>query len=201
MESLKNQQKVNSAIITILISYLLMTLVCAILYWTKIDEKLIIANRFLIAIVGVFLMLAYLYEFFVAWYSGYLFEMITYMRRAMGDYILIYFVPLIISLMLLLNFSRKFRTSIYFQYFSCSILFLLIAIPYAKGLFSTVTSVIPGWHNSVYPPMNIFSITYYILPVVIGMLLNYMIVQFKWLPELKDEMNDDLTLDALIENE
>ena len=177
-------------------AYLTITLLCGVLYISKLNKKLILANQYLVAIVAVVLILEFLLNVFIAWYSGYLYEQIAIYQ--MYIFFPIEWLQALTICLGLLNFVRKFRTSKNQQIFLICIFVLLATYTLLiYGVPHTFT-VSPGWHTSHYPP-NFYSALFFYF--VIGMLINLLITHFKRLPELKDPIEKDATLDALVDIE
>ena len=178
------------------LTYLVITLLCCLLYLTKINRKLLLANQYLAAIIAVILLINVLLELFVAWHTGYL-ELVVRNRLFMtihdSSKIVFGFLMILLGI---LNFFRKNRDSKRLQLLLVSSYVLFFMVPF---VFSILLGprIIPGVHSTVFSSFNptfIFCVLF-----LIGMLINFLITYFKWLPELKGPKKYDPTFDALID--
>ncbi|MFT5763930.1 MAG: hypothetical protein ACI8X3_001356 [Saprospiraceae bacterium] len=169
----------------VITTYAILSIIFGVVFLIWKREKFFISNNFLLAILALGLLIYSFVEVSIAFYSGYLYELIAFYNSIPGNSFLFFKILGTLSLLLaLLNFKRKFRRMIPFSLLLLIIFVIQISRGEYKGIGSfelNRSTVDSGWHTTIGGVDYINSILFFLLLL----LLNALVVYFKLLPEFK----------------
>ena len=135
-----------------LFSYLFLYLLFSLLntkYWLNVHQRLI-------SILAIFYLNFILLEGINQWYTGYFFEILAFYQRTAGVITWGFIIgKILIFLALLLNLFSKNRSKSLIQFFVNSFIFIYLISKHYLTDFSTM--VVPSWHTTIYPSLNIYA--------------------------------------------
>ena len=138
----------------------------------------------MIGVASIFLLLEQLFSIVPMIYGGYFFELLKFMKRGLGNGYLIAIILKLLSLSLaVMNLKRTIRTNLKYQFGILLLFGILAMVEFSNFKFST-TTLMPGWHTTI----QSYSLFEFIFVFIIGVILNLLIVNFKLLPEFKDDI-------------
>lgn len=181
-------------------------------------------NLFLVALISSVYLLFKLYNIYITYSSGWLYEQLAFYNRALGpQWCIIFFAEIAFLLLPVMNFSRKIRNLQWLQWSLLGIciayiIFGYLTYPYADsssfgsqngnidiwdvdGIFTLIPDLgldvsVPGWGSGV--PVN-----YGIFPILCSLIVYALIASgisyLRLLPELKMKSEKDPTYDSLLE--
>lgn len=138
-----------------LIAYLLLYLTFQ--FFT--DKKWLKAHQKAMSVLAMLFLVYTMINICQQWYSGYLYEYIAFQRRALGlqaGYLWFSIIQVIIFIIPIVNFKSKNRSKRWLQWMINGLIIIYLIVRYILNDFST--SVIPGWHTTIYPRLDIHSI-------------------------------------------
>jgi hypothetical protein len=168
------------------IPYILISLLSFVILRIRKDKRFFYSNNFLIGVTTLLIVFCgtvnLFYTLFQAWYSGYLYEFYAFQIRMHESLFyaksgLIIFVVILSFLNLRSSFRKNFKIQIL-------LLILFVGIALINYLFSILSTVTPGWHTTIGVDSNFFN---FLNIFTLGVTLNLVIVNFKLIPELREE--------------
>lgn len=138
---------------SILIAYLLLYLI----FHFHHDKKWLLAHQGTMSVFAILFLIFTILNIGRQWYAGYLYESLAFCQRALGDiYLWILVGQAIVFITPVLNLNTKNRKKGWLQLLINGLIIGYLVIRYMLSDFST--SIIPGWHTTIYPSLSIYSI-------------------------------------------
>lgn len=131
---------------------------------------------FLLGIVSLIFLIPLLIEYGIAWSSGYIYEQFAFMRIRNGYspfFMLFEFSVSIMASMNIISNVRKNNAFRKFQFVIICIYILGCIIIYGYKPYEFATSIIPGWHSTIYQIGNIYgTLIWFVVIVVLALVVS-----------------------------
>lgn len=134
-------------------------------------KKIYLAHKQLIAIIAVMFSISILFNLATIFYGGYFIESLQFYKNYLGTWFLPFAMTTFCAVFLpIINFYRKFRDKKIIQNLILIVILLFLIIRFLVLGFQTTgfsTSVIPGWHTTIYENIVGIEMTPIILLIIV----------------------------------
>lgn len=124
---------------------------------------------FILGVLGAIFLIPLLTEYGIAWESGYIYEQIAASSRVRGysPYFMVFEV--LVGLIASMNVFTRFRGEIKLRKLQLIVIlvYLLVCIIiYGYKPYGYATTIIPGWHTTVYQVGNLYGTLFWLLIII-----------------------------------